>query len=142
MAELEKKISRKKILGFLGSLAGLYALREIPVYAQTPRKNTAPWLKLSVEASLTGAIVWNGWFAQSEFCQFIKDPAWHDRVPFFATEDEDGNVLEVNGQLPEVTEREIDYATQAGLDFFAFVYYKRFSDHEVYNQGLVNYLNS
>lgn len=90
---------------------------------------------------LVAAIYWSGWRKGGEFGEYLKDPKWHSRLPFFAEINPDKSV-EISGDRPEVMEQEINYANQAGISTFAFVYYKRFGDHEDYNGGLKNYLES
>lgn len=126
MAEI-CKLSRREFL--LGSTGAVSSLLRSELY------------QAELKPPLVAAIYWSGWRKGSEFAEYLKDPKWHGRLPFFAEINPDKSV-EISGDRPEVMEKEIAYANQAGIDTFAFVYYKRFGDHEFYNGGLNNYLGS
>lgn len=128
MVEIHKT-SRKRFLAVSGGLIGGSILGAASVQADT-------------RPPLVAAIYWSGWREGSEFAEYLKDPKWHDRLPFFAKIDPVNNTVEISGDREGVMEQEIGYANQAGIDTFAFVYYKRFGDHERYNGGLKNFLGS
>jgi hypothetical protein len=48
---------------------------------------------------------------------------WHYRLPFFGVEI-DENLVQARGATQEIIDQEIEYASQAGLDYWAFVFYK------------------
>jgi hypothetical protein len=52
----------------------------------------------------------------------LQPREWRDRLPFFAKELPDGSV-EVRCDRQEVMDREIEFAKQGGLDYWAFDYY-------------------
>ena len=70
-----------------------------------------------------GAIRWGGWFSGSQWAENLDDPRWHDRLPFFATQDSAEGDVDVVGDRADVMLREIEYARSAGLRFWAFCYY-------------------
>ncbi len=74
-----------------------------------------------------GAIRWDAWHGElSEVGRAVEKtlapPQYRFRLPWFARAQADGTV-NIRGDLPGVLEAEIDYAKQAGLDYWAFVTY-------------------
>lgn len=76
--------------------------------------------------TIVGAIRWDGWYGDGAVVRAVEfslgQPKYHFRLPWFARVTEDGTVR-INGDSPEVIEREIAYAAQAGLNYWAFVDY-------------------
>lgn len=98
---------------------------------------------------LVGAIRWDAWYGNvpdsslpdpasrpgmesakipgpnpgGEAARNLKPQRWEYRRPFFSREDDHGNLLEINGNRQEVMDQEIEYAAEAGLDFWAFTVY-------------------
>lgn len=75
---------------------------------------------------IIGAIRWDGWYGEGPVVQAVEhslgQPKYHFRLPWFARFGADGSV-HIDGASPAVMEREIGYASQAGLDYWAFVDY-------------------
>lgn len=97
---------------------------------------------------LVGAIRWDAWYGELPDRAALPDPRqrpgydprrgdlspdpggeaqrslapepWRYRWPFFTTLAADGSALAFNSNHPAVIEEEIDYAVQAGLDYWAF----------------------
>jgi len=55
--------------------------------------------------------------------QSLAAQPWRYRWPFFTTLNPDGTAQDFNENRPDVLEREIDYAVQGGLDYWAFTAY-------------------
>ena len=88
-----------------------------------------------------GAIRWDGWHSDADdvgraVAKSLTPPEWHYRIPFFGIVDGEGRVA-VNGDRPEVMDREIAYAKSAHLDYWAFLSYPEGS---IMNRGLELYL--
>lgn len=90
---------------------------------------------------LVGAIRWDGWWQGNPWQRFLDPPAWRDRLPFYGREPEQGRV-EVVSDSQSIMEREILYATEAGLGFWAICYYHPSSwpEAEKYNYGWRRFL--
>lgn len=76
---------------------------------------------------IVGAIRWDAWHSDDSVVGQAVDrslsPArWHYRLPFYA-EVLGPAAVRIRANTPEVAAREIDYAADAGLDYFAFVTY-------------------
>src|SRR5919108_3588775 len=85
---------------------------------------------------LVGAIRWDAWVgdvptyndrgptAVGLQVERVLGPAhWHDRLPFYARE-LSAHSVEVRATSQDVMDQEIAYASAAGLDYWAFVYYR------------------
>ncbi|MBM3496380.1 MAG: hypothetical protein FJX72_18975 [Armatimonadetes bacterium] len=83
-----------------------------------------------------GAIRWDGWFAGAPWERNLQDAAWRDRLPFYAVTT-DGKV-EVRSDRAETMDREIAYAVQAGLGYWAFCWYhpQSWPEADKYNYGI------
>lgn len=98
---------------------------------------------------IVGAIRWDAQVGDrygygSEENRMLSPLAYRDRVPFYAELLPDGTV-QIDATDPSVMEREIAYASEAGLDYWAFLTYENNSpDHWGYGLGLQleNYLKS
>lgn len=75
---------------------------------------------------IVGAIRWDGWYGEGAVVRAVEhslgQPKYHFRLPWFARVGADGTVR-INGDSQAVIEREISYASQAGLNYWAFVDY-------------------
>ncbi|MBI2594052.1 hypothetical protein HYW44_05430 [Candidatus Daviesbacteria bacterium] len=147
MQSAERILTRKTFLKLLATTAaGLFVnATELALAAPTLSRHVAPPLLLQTkvpELPQIAGIYWAGWFDKSEYAHFLKDPRWHDRLPYFATEDPNTHTITIPGDKPEVFDQDLRFIKQSGINILSFVYYKRFSDHEVYNNGLNNYLNN
>ena len=80
-------------------------------------------------AVLTGAIRWDAWFGAPAAphegiigratTKALEPSKFHYRLPFFAQIKADGSV-EVNGDSAAVMAQENKFATQHGIDYYAF----------------------
>ncbi|NBV20454.1 MAG: hypothetical protein EBS05_00435, partial [Proteobacteria bacterium] len=99
-------------LRFLAPLAGL-----LVSIAAAAEENSRP---------IVGAIRWDGWYGEGAVVRAMEhslgQPKYHFRLPWFARFDETGTV-HINGDSTAVIEQEIAYASQAGLNYWAFVDY-------------------
>lgn len=90
---------------------------------------------------IVGAIRWDGWYGEGSVVRAVEhslgQPKYHFRLPWFARVKEDGTVR-INGDSPAVIEREISYASQAGLNYWAFVDY--WNEAPAMSIGLNRYL--
>lgn len=71
---------------------------------------------------LVGAIRWDAWTAWDYYQKFLTTPQWRDRLPFYAQVTPEGGVT-IRGDSPEVMGREIGYAHNAGIDYWAWCWY-------------------
>lgn len=80
---------------------------------------------------LVGAIRWDAWYSDKgpvkEVERTLGQPKYHFRLPWFA-EVQGGDKVRINGDTDEVMRREIAYASEAGLDYWAFLDYGPGSD--------------
>lgn len=77
------------------------------------------------EKPIVGAIRWDAWTGGSitrEVERSLSPPKHQARLPWFANIGEDG-VVSIDGSDQTVMDQEIDYATHAGLDYWAFLLY-------------------
>lgn len=102
--------------------------------------------------SIVGAIRWDAWHGDTGFDPKIPDKItpgmaverslgpnhWHYRLPFYAKVISE-NKVEARAHFPDVMDREIAYASQAGLDYWAFLTYSPDSPMTI---GLNLYLSS
>jgi len=90
-----------------------------------------------------GAIRWDGWFKDNPWEKNLQSAEWRDRLPFYATTDSDGKVA-VCSDSQDVMQREIDYANDSGLDYWAFCYYhpRSWDQADSYNYGWRRFLAS
>ena len=77
-----------------------------------------------------GAIRWDAWYGfgetdtvSKEACGTLMHPDHRWKMPFFADVAADGKVT-IDGRKPGVMEREIDFAADAGLDYWAILVYE------------------
>jgi predicted acetyltransferase len=88
-----------------------------------------------------GAIRWDAWSGGPVTRQVEKTlgPAkYHHRLPWFADVLDDSRVR-IDGSPQGVTDREIEFAADAGLDYWAFLLYP---ESESMSDGLKSYLRS
>ncbi len=76
---------------------------------------------------LVGAIRWDAWTGQRGDAsravhRTLTPEKWRYRLPFYAKALADG-AIEIDGTPQAVVDREIEYAADAGLDYWAFVTY-------------------
>lgn len=100
----------------------------------------APIIKAECRSTI-GAIRWDAWTGGSATRQVERTlgPAkYHHRLPWFAEVIND-NSVRIDGSRQEVMDQEIQYAADAGLDYWAFVTYEEDSEMSV---ALKQYLKS
>jgi hypothetical protein len=90
---------------------------------------------------LVGAIRWDAWHGEhgmpGKAVQHALSPKqYHWRLPFFAEVLGD-DAVRIDGTAPGVMEKEIAFARQAGLDYWAFVTY---AENDAMSIGLKQYL--
>lgn len=74
---------------------------------------------------IVGAIHWDAWTGGNITVQVertLGPKKYHNRLPWFA-EVVDDQTVKIDGGRQEVMDREIDYAADAGLDYWAFLIY-------------------
>ena len=76
-----------------------------------------------------GAVRWDAWYPAREAtdtsAQCLKAlslPKYHFRAPFFAEINEEGNIY-IPEYTQEIFDREMEYAIDAGIDYFSYVWY-------------------
>ncbi len=90
---------------------------------------------------VVGAIRWDAWTGgpvTEQVERTLGPQKYHDRLPWF-TEVVDAATVRINGGRQEVMEREIEFAAEAGLDYWAFLLYPSSSSM---SQSLKLYLAS
>lgn len=78
------------------------------------------------ERPLVGAIRWDAWSGGSiteQVERTLGPKKYHNRLPWFA-EVKDENTVKINGGRQEIMDREIEFATTAGLNYWAFLIYQ------------------
>ncbi len=98
---------------------------------------------LHAQHPAAGAIRWDAWHGKQGVPgraveQALGPVEWHYRLPFFAKVVSDTEVS-IDGTSQETMDREIAYASGAGLDYWAFVTY---DDGDPMSLGLKRYLSS
>ena len=106
-------------------------------------KAEADTIDSSTDRVLVGAIRWDAWHGPASDVGLIVEktlaPAhWHYRLPFYAKVVGE-NAVEIRGHTRAVMDREIVYAHEAGLDYWAFVVYP---EGNALSLGLTCYLSS
>ncbi len=102
------------------------AFRYDPAKPLTPIEDTAP----RSEITSVGAIRWDAWYTHdgnptsviSQVERSLSPAEYHYRTPFFGEITEDGKVI-IPAYTQEVFDREMVYAADAGIDYFAYVWY-------------------
>ena len=72
-----------------------------------------------------GVIRWDYWSANqrsSNWVLAVSQPQWRDRLPFYAT-DLSSTPVTIREDRQRVMDQEIDYASRAGIDYWAFDFY-------------------
>jgi hypothetical protein len=92
---------------------------------------------------LVGTIRWDAWHGDQGMPgraveKSLGPKEWRYRMPFFAKILPDGNV-ELRGDTQEIMDREIEYASAAGLDYWAFLTY---GPQDPMSRGFQLYLSS
>jgi hypothetical protein len=127
-------------------------MRTLPVLlaaallAQPPPVKKTPGSSRLAERTarpLVGAIRWDAWHGARgspgmAVQRSLSPKKWHHRLPFFGRVISDSEVS-VDGASQGVMDREIEYASGAGLDYWAFVTY---DPNDPMSLGLKYYLSS
>ena len=116
----------KALLFVLAACVLLLAFGGIPKAAAalspTPEKRDA--------VTAIGAIRWDAWYAEprgeesviAQVERSLSPAEFHFRAPFFARVTDEGGII-IDAYTQEIFDREMQYAMQAGLDYFAYVWY-------------------
>ena len=90
--------------------------------AETPVPDTQP--SQTSGRPLIGVIRWD-WWADNFECttKWLSPNKYHYKAPFFAKET-GKNSLHIDGDTQEIFDKELAYAQYAGLDYFAFDWYR------------------
>ena len=82
-----------------------------------------------VKNTTYGAVRWDAWYPQREATdtsyqclKALSRPEYHFRAPFFAEINENGEVY-IPEYTQEIFDREMEYAIDTGIDYFAYVWY-------------------
>ena len=85
-----------------------------------------PGLLVADEAPIVGAIRWDGFYGDGGVVDAVEfslgQPKYHFRLPWFARLTGEDKVS-INGDSEAIMDREIAYAAQAGLNYWAFLDY-------------------
>lgn len=80
----------------------------------------------AAERPLVGALRWDAWYSDKgpvkETERTLGPPKYHFRLPWFA-QLEGGDHVRIDGDTDAIMQREIAYAAEAGLDYWAFLDY-------------------
>lgn len=122
--------------------AGLIVLSACQPRA-TEMLETDKGMNTKESSTAVGAIRWDAWHSdKSPVGRAVERSLgplhWHYRLPFFAEVISDTRVT-IQGATQEVMDREIAYASAAGLDYWAFVTY---APESAMSLGLELYLSS
>lgn len=84
---------------------------------------------------LVGAVRWDAWTGSDsdvgvQVNKTLSPNKYHSRLPFYA-QVLGYNSVNIDGARQAVMDREIQYATQAGISYWAFVYYPNMSELDV-----------
>jgi hypothetical protein len=71
---------------------------------------------------VVGAIRWDAWTAGSEWERNLGPAQWRSRLPFYGTET-GPDAVEIRADTQAVMDREIAYASAAGLDYWAYCFH-------------------
>jgi len=94
--------------------------------------DVAAKIRVSVEnrepITSVGAIRWDAWYGEADsVCKAVEktlSPAkYHFRAPFFSTINDDGTVSYPETFTQELFDKEMEYAIDAGIDYFAYNWY-------------------
>ncbi len=102
-----------------------------------------PTADSGAERPIVGAIRWDAWHGDASPVGLVVEETlaashWHDRLPFYA-EAIGENAVKVRANSQAIMDQEIAYASQAGLDYWAFVVYP---EEDPLSLGLKLYLDS
>jgi hypothetical protein len=94
---------------------------------------------------IVGAIRWDAWHGSQgrvgrNVEMTLSPEKYHYRLPFFAKINSKDNVT-IDGSSQEVMDKEIKFASNAGLDYWAFCLYDE-NDPDLMSLGLKTYLKS
>lgn len=84
---------------------------------------------------LVGTIRWDGWVGKKSQVSIkgaknLSKPEYMHRLPFFAQVKEGEDII-TDGATQEIMDKEIEYAKQANLDYWAFCWYPKGSNLEL-----------
>lgn len=142
MTDRLKNYTRREFLALTVAAGEISLLGWTNEPSKEQSANIAPQVQKKTIRPLIGATYWGGWFEGSEWANYLQDPKWIGRLPFFAKTNSLSNRVELNGNRPDIVNQEMLYAQQAGLDFLNFCYYHPNSQLSKYNYGLDLFLTS
>ena len=120
---------------FASFAEGVAGRASIPTRLPTPAT-------LDQARPLVGAIRWDAWQEDGNIQATVERTLgprhWHYRLPFFARVT-GSNTVVINGNTPALMDQEINYAANAGIDYWAFCIYPEDSGM---SRGLHLYLDS
>ena len=129
------------LTGFIGVLALMSAAGQAAEDNRNSAKPTSP-TTARPGRPLIGAIRWDAWQENGDIQATVErtlGPShWHYRLPFFARVTGSNSVV-INGSTPAIMDQEINYAANAGIDYWAFCIY---DDNSGMSRGLHLYLSS
>jgi len=115
-------LSRSTLHDVLAAVGGLLSFIGILSSEAEPSTESS----LGSETPIIGAIRWDAWYGEGVVTKAVEktlgQPKYHHRLPWFARPLGQDQV-QINGDTGEVMAREINYAAQAGLNYWAFVHY-------------------
>lgn len=94
-------------------------------------QNTKAVDKNRTETSTVGAIRWDAWYTHdgvsdstiTQVERSLSPAQFHFRAPFYAKVTDEGKII-IPEYNQEIFDREMQYARDAGIDYFAYVWYK------------------
>ena len=91
------------------------------------------------ERVTVGAIRWDAWFADATnpYEKNLSDKRWRGRLPFYAKIISDTEV-QVRGDTQEAVDKEIAYAKNGGIDYWAFLYYSPATRNDGFKHDYMN----
>ncbi len=80
------------------------------------------------EVTTVGAIRWDAWYGEAgsvgkQVAKTLSPAKYHFRAPFFSTVNGDGTISYPEEYTQELFDREMEYAIDAGIDYFAYNWY-------------------
>lgn len=121
-------------LSFAAVLSPLSGLQSIEPPAR-------PLVSADSESPIVGAIRWDAWYGGGDVSQAVANtlgqPKYHYRLPWFARV-LGADKVQIGGDSEDTIAKEITYAAQAGLNYWAFLHY--WEDSEELGIGLNRYL--
>jgi hypothetical protein len=118
----------KVIAGAYNTIPSIQVPDSQPVVDSTTTTQTTTQTPITGNRPLIGAVRWD-WWADNFECttKWLSPSKYHYKAPFFAKETGE-NSLHIDGNTQEIFDKELAYASYAGIDYFAFDWYEGFND--------------